>query len=160
MQELTELEKQLVLALQQGIPLVSRPYLAIAQKIGLTETQLMAKINELIDRGVIRRFGAALRHQDLGYTANAMVVWDIPDEQTAEIGKLLAALAEITHCYKRPRQPDWPYNIFTVIHGQSREECLQTVAAIAKTINVPDDSYRLLFSTRELKKISMKYFLD
>lgn len=155
---LTELEKKIVRELQQGLPLVERPYQAIAQRIGLSENELMTKINEMISNGIIRRFGAALRHQDLGYTANAMVVWDVPEDQAATVGQLLARLPEVTHCYQRPRQPGWPYTIFTVIHGQTREQCEQLAKKMAEKTGVIN--YKLLFSTAELKKSSMKYFID
>ncbi len=155
---LTELEKQIIRELQQGLPLVERPYLVIAQRLGIPEDELMDKINEMIGNGIIRRFGAALRHQDLGYTANAMVVWDVPEEQASGTGRLLAGLAKVTHCYQRPRRPGWPYNIFTVIHGQTRDQCEQFAAVMAEKIGV--SNYMLLFSTTELKKSSMQYFID
>ncbi len=155
---LTELEKQIIKELQQGLPLVERPFLAIAQRLGLFEDELMTKINEMIGNGIIRRFGAALRHQELGYTANAMVVWDVPEERAASIGRLLAGLAEVTHCYQRPRRPGWSFNIFTVIHGQTRDQCEQLAAIMSEKIDVPN--YKLLFSTTELKKSSMQYFVD
>ncbi|TYO94997.1 Lrp/AsnC family transcriptional regulator [Desulfallas thermosapovorans] len=155
---LTELEKKIVRELQQGLPLVERPYQAIAQRIGLSEKELMIKINEMISNGMIRRFGAALRHQDLGFTANAMVVWDVPEERAATVGRLLAGLPEVTHCYQRPRQPGWPYTIFTVIHGQTRVQCEQLAKKMAEKTGVTN--YKLLFSTAELKKSSMKYFID
>lgn len=154
----TELEKQIIKELQQGLPLVTRPYLALAEKLSLSEDELMAKTNEMITSGLIRRFGAALRHQKLGYTANAMVVWDVPDELAAETGRLLAGMAEVTHCYQRPRQPDWTYNLFTVIHGRNRKQCEQLAAAMAEKISITN--YMLLYSTKELKKSSMQYFVD
>ncbi len=155
---LTELEKQIIRELQQGLPLVARPYLALSKKLGLSEDELIAKINEMISSGLIRRFGAALRHQKLGYTANAMVVWDVPDELAADTGQLLAGMAEVTHCYQRPRQSGWPYNLFTVIHGQTREQCEDLASVMAEKIGVPN--YMLLFSIIELKKSSMQYFAD
>jgi DNA-binding Lrp family transcriptional regulator len=155
---LTELEKKIIRELQQGLPLVAKPYLAIAQWLGLSEDELMAKINDMIGNGQIRRFGAALRHQELGYTANAMVVWDVPEEQAADTGQLLAGLAEVTHCYQRPRRPGWPYNLFTVIHGHTQDQCEQLAEVMAEKIAV--SNYQLLFSTTELKKSSMQYFID
>ncbi|KAF1084711.1 hypothetical protein SPSYN_02496 [Sporotomaculum syntrophicum] len=155
---LTELEKQIIRELQQGLPLVVRPYLALAKKLSLSEDELMAKINEMITSGLIRRFGAAMHHQKLGYTANAMVVWDVPDELAADTGRLLAGMAEVTHCYQRSRQSGWPYNLFTVIHGQTQEQCEELAAVMAEKIGIPN--YMLLFSTTELKKSSMQYFVD
>jgi DNA-binding Lrp family transcriptional regulator len=155
---LTDLEKQIVIELQNGLPLVPKPYQEIAERLGLAENELIIKIKEMIERGIIRRFGAAVRHQDLGFTANAMVVWDVPEEQAPAAGRLLAGFAEVTHCYQRTRRPGWPYNIFTVIHGQTREECERIASRMAQKTGF--NNYRLLFSTRELKKSTMKYFLD
>jgi len=155
---LTELEKQIIRELQQGLPLVDRPYFIIAERLGLSEDALMARINDMLANGMMRRLGAALRHQKLGYTANAMVVWDVPDKQAADIGRQLAGLAEVTHCYQRPRQPGWHYNLFTVIHGQTRDQCEQLAASMAERVGVSD--YLLLYSSTELKKSSMQYFVD
>jgi DNA-binding Lrp family transcriptional regulator len=155
---LSDLEKQIVRELQAGLPLVDRPYLKIATKIGLSETELMDKIREMIKRGIIRRFGAALRHQDLGFTANAMIVWDVPENAAARVGRLMAEFNEVTHCYQRPRLPGWPYTIFTVIHGHARQDCERVAQKIAQKTGITN--YRLIYSTKELKKSSMKYFMD
>lgn len=155
---LNDLEKQIVRELQEGLPLVTKPYFEIAQRIGISEEELMANIEDMTKRGLIRRFGAALRHQDIGYTANAMVVWDVPENKAEAIGRKMAEFNEITHCYQRPRNPGWPYNIFTVVHAQNREDCEKMVAKIAQKIGM--SNYKLLFSTKELKKSSMKYFVD
>ncbi len=152
------MEIKIVKELQSGLPLVKRPYRQIGQKLGLSEQQVMDKIKEMIERGLIRRFGAALRHQDLGYTANAMVVWDVPEERAVTVGKQMARFREVTHCYQRPRRPGWPYTIFTVLHGQTRQECERVAAKIARETGV--QNYQLLFSTKELKKSSMEYFID
>lgn len=155
---LNNLEKQIVKELQNGLPLVSRPYLEIANRIGILEDELISKINEMIKRGIIRRFGAALRHQDLGFTANAMVVWEVPEEQAPSVGKAMAGFNEVTHCYQRTRHPSWPYSIFTVIHGPTKEHCERVAASIARKTGI--SNYKLVFSTKELKKSSMKYFMD
>ncbi|MHB1042745.1 MAG: siroheme decarboxylase subunit beta [Eubacteriales bacterium] len=152
----SEKEKAVIRELQKGLPFVSRPYLQVAQKLGMSETELIDIIKEMIERGMVRRFGAAVRHQDLGYVANAMVVWDVPDEKAAEVGMIMAAFDEVSHCYQRPRRPGWPYNIFTVVHGSTREECSVVAGRLAQASGV--ENYRLLFSTAELKKSSMRYF--
>lgn len=152
----SEKEKAVIRELQKGLPIVSRPYLQVAQKLGMSETELIDIIKEMIERGMIRRFGAAVRHQDLGYVANAMVVWDVPDEKAAEVGMTMAAFDEVSHCYQRPRRPGWPYNIFTVVHGATREECGVIAGRLAQASGV--ENFRLLFSTAELKKSSMRYF--
>lgn len=153
---LTEQDKQIIRELQNGLPMVSRPFKVMAAKLNMTEEGLIERIRYFIANGQIRRFGAAVRHQDLGYLANAMVVWDAPSEKAAEIGVIMAGFGEVTHCYQRPRYPDWPYNLFTMVHGRSREECVQTAEKISLATGVKE--YRLLFSTAELKKSSMRYF--
>lgn len=153
---LSEQDRQIICELQNGLPLVSRPFKQMAGRLNMTEEGLIERIRHFIANGQIRRFGAAVRHQDLGYLANAMVVWDTPDEKAAEIGSQMAAFEEVTHCYQRPRYPDWPYNLFTMVHGRSREECARIAEKIAQATGVKQ--YQLLFSTAELKKISMRYF--
>lgn len=155
---LSELEIKIVKELQAGLPLVSRPYLEIARRLGISETELLELIKDLAARGVIRRFGAALKHQDLGFTANAMVVWDVPEEQASEVGRIMAAFDGVSHCYQRPRRPGWPYTVFTVLHGRTREECEQLAARLAEAAGI--SNYKLLYSSRELKKSSMLYFTD
>lgn len=154
---LSDLEIKIVRELQAGLPLVERPYLEIARRVGLAEEELITTIKDMIRRGVIRRFGAALKHQDLGFTANAMVVWDVPENQASEVGRIMAGYKQVSHCYQRPRRQDWPYTIFTVLHGQNHDDCKKTAAELAAATGIKE--YKLLFSTRELKKSSMKYFL-
>lgn len=153
---LTEKEKQIIRELQRGIPLVNRPFKLLAQNLNTTEEELLDKIKNLLERGYIRRIGATVRHHNLGFQANAMVVWNVPDELVAEKGRKMAGFSEVSHCYQRPRRPDWPYNLFTVVHGRTREECIQAVKKMSSATGMKN--YRLLFSTMELKKSSMRYF--
>lgn len=153
-----KLERALVRELQEGLPLVKRPFLAIAQKLRVSEEEILAKVQEFIGQGVIRRFGATVRHQDLGYVANAMVVWCVPDERVSEVGRIMASFPEVTHCYERARAPGWPYNLYTVIHGQTEDQCREIAARLRAATGI--DDYQILFSTAELKKSSMKYFLE
>lgn len=155
---LTELEKKIVTELQEDLPLCSHPFRFIAERIGLGEEELLAKIREMKTRNLIRRFGAVLRHQKAGYVANAMVVWRVPEERAQEVGRMMASFKEVSHCYQRATCPDWTYNLFTMIHGESREECERIATLISDKVNVGD--YRLLYSVRELKKTSMQYFRE
>jgi len=155
---LTELEKDIVTELQEDLPLSSHPFRLIAEKIGIKEEELLAKIREMKAQGIIRRFGAVLRHQKAGYVANAMVVWRVPEERAKEVGRMMADFREVSHCYQRATCPDWTYNLFTMIHGKSREECERIAALISDKVKIED--YRLLYSARELKKTSMKYFRE
>ncbi len=155
---LTEQEKQIIRELQNNMPLVSRPFAEIARRLGMKEQELIDKINEFKQRGILRRFGATVRHQNLGFTANAMIVWDIPDDQVEKAGKTMAQFPEISHCYQRPTHPGWPYNLFTVVHGKTHAECEEKAKAISEKTGYR--KFKAVFSTRELKKSSMRYFED
>ena len=144
--------------LQDDIPLSPRPFAVIGEALGMTEEEVLAKVNEWLRNGMIRRFGAMVRHQKLGYIANAMSAWDVPDERAEEAGRILAGADEVSHCYQRPRADGWNYNIFAMIHGATPEECYDVAAALAEKVGI--DSYELLFSSREFKKVSMSYFME
>ncbi len=155
---LSELEIQITRELQEGLPLVARPFAAIAERLGIREDQVLQMVRDLIERGVIRRFGATIRHQKIGFVANAMVVWQVEPEQVAEVGQKLADCPEITHCYQRKSHAKWPYQLYSVVHGQTAQECRETAERIAQSIGITN--YQMIFSTRELKKTSMKYFVE
>ncbi|MEW6698202.1 MAG: Lrp/AsnC family transcriptional regulator [Bacillota bacterium] len=155
---LSELEQRIVMELQGGLPLVSRPFEALAGRLGLSEDEFLARVHAIHRAGIMRRIGAALRHHRVGFTANAMIVWQIPEEKIVEVGEQLSKLPEVTHCYQRMSLPQWPYNFYTMVHGRSREECRQTAEKLAQIAG--ESNYRLLYSVAELKKSSMKYFMD
>jgi len=148
----------LVAAIQAGLPLVERPYLAIAEQLVLTEQVVIQKISDLQSSGVIRRLGVIVRHHELGYRANAMVVWDIPDDQVDELGKQLSAEDEVTLCYQRPRKPDWPYNLFSMIHGKNRGEVVSCIERMAENLGLDNTPYDILFSLKRFKQRGAKYF--
>lgn len=146
-------EKALVIAISRGLPLVKRPYAAIAKDIGSTEALVMEGIQRLIQRGDIKRFGVIVRHRKLGYRANAMVVWDIPDERIAELGNCISRYDFVNLCYQRPRRlPNWPYNLFCMIHGQDREEVKLQVSLINKQCGLTPYIHDILFSNRCFKQ--------
>lgn len=155
---LTELDKAIIRELQGDLPLVPKPYAAVAAKLNIDEDLLLDKIRWMKERGMIRRLGAAIRHREAGFTANAMVVWQVREEDAEEIGRKLASYPEVTHCYQRPEFPGWPYNLYTMIHGQSREECEELAKRLSEKIGIND--YRMLYSTKELKKSSMRYYME
>lgn len=155
---LSELEKRVVRELQEGLPLVSRPFAVLAGRLGLSEAQLLREIAVLKEKGIIRRFGAAVRHQDLGFVHNAMVVWSVPEDRVEEVGRIMAGFKEVSHCYERATAPGWPYNLFTMLHGTDEGRCRDLAGRLALAAGV--DGFRLLYSTAELKKSSMKYFLE
>ena len=154
---LSSLEINIIRKIQEDLPLVPEPYKAIAEELGITEIELINKIEEFYNNGVIRRFGATLNHRKIGFKGNAMVVWKVPDERIKEVSEIMILFSEVSHCYERPTFPSWPYNIFTMVHGKSDQECEELVKKIASLTNLND--YNILFSTSELKKTSMKYFI-
>ena len=155
---LTELEKRIIASIQEDMEISERPYLAISEKLGITEAELLEILQSLCDRGVIRRFGATLRHQKSGFSANAMVAWQVPEEQIEAVGTIMAKFAQVSHCYRRNPSGSWPFNLYTMVHATSEKECHAIAADMAAKAGV--ESYSLLFSRRELKKTSMAYFAD
>ena len=156
--EFTDLEKKIIALLQTDIPVVERPFLEMAERIGITEEEFLRVLKDLNDRGMIRRFGATLKHQKSGFKANAMVAWKVAEERVEKAGTIMATFQEITHCYRRNPAPGWRYNLYTMVHAASEE----AVHAIVKRISeaVEEEDYEILFSRKELKKTSMNYFED
>ena len=155
---LSEFEKKIIAATQGDIPVSQRPYRDIAQEIGVSEGELIATLQDLCDRGIVRRFGATLRHQKSGITANAMVAWQVDENAVEQAGETLAAFSAVSHCYRRNPAPGWPYNLYTMVHARNEQECLETTRQMAEQAGI--EKYTVLFSRRELKKTSMQYFDD
>ncbi|MBI4643021.1 MAG: Lrp/AsnC family transcriptional regulator [Deltaproteobacteria bacterium] len=155
---LTDLEEKVILALQRDLEVVPRPFLEVAEQLGVKEEELLAAVRSLMEQGYIRRFGATLRHQQSGYAANVLVVWRVPESELTAIGKKLAAYREVSHCYARTPAPTWPYNLYTMIHGKTPEDCTLTAARMAADTGMAD--YQMLFSETELKKTTMRYFRE
>ena len=153
---LSEQDKALVRALQKDVPLVERPFEDIGNRIEMREEEVLQRVRAWKEDGTIRRFGAVLRHRQLGIEANAMVVWEVDLDRTEEVGRIMASFPEVTHCYERPRFPDWPFTLFTMVHGRTPEECERVAKRISERTGV--GTYRLIYSTREWKKADMKYF--
>ena len=155
---LTDLEKKVIAAIQGDIPVQARPYQILADAVGVSEQTFIDTLQDLTDRGVIRRFGATLRHQKSGFQANAMTAWQVAEERIEAVGHIMAAFRAVSHCYRRDPADGWPYNLYTMIHGKSEQECRETARRMSARSGVK--TYQLLFSRRELKKISMTYFPD
>ncbi|MCP3872238.1 MAG: Lrp/AsnC family transcriptional regulator [Desulfobacteraceae bacterium] len=155
---LTDLEKKIIAMLQTDIPVVKRPFLEMAEQIGITEDEFLNVLKALDKRGMIRRFGATLKHQNSGFKANAMVAWKVDEDKVERTGNIMTTFREITHCYRRNPAPGWKYNLYTMVHASTEEECYATVKKISEAVQ--EDEYELLFSRQELKKTSMKYFED
>jgi len=154
---LDAVDRKLVAATQAGLPLVAEPYRALAEQLGLDEAEVIQRLQRLLDNGGIRRIGAIPNHYALGFTANGMSVWDIADEAVTEVGARVGALDFVTHCYERPRHlPLWPYNLFAMVHGRSRDEIKDKVARIAALIGPAARGHDVLFSTRILKKTGLR----
>lgn len=156
-----DLDRRLVLATQGGLPLVPRPYAALAAQLGCSEAEVRERLEAMLARGVIRRIGAVPNHYAIGYTANGMSVWDIDDAHVDAVGELVGALDFVTHCYRRPRRlPDWPYNLFAMVHAGSREAALGRVADIAALVEYRFPTalraHDVLFSTSILKKTGLR----
>jgi siroheme decarboxylase len=154
--DLTEIEKKIISSLQGNLPITERPYLEISEKLGIGEDEFLKILKSLCDRGIIRRFGATLRHQKSGFSANAMGAWQVDENRIDEVGKEMASFREVTHCYRRNPADGWPYNLYTMIHGADEEACRKIARKMAEKAQV--QNYTLLFSRKELKKTSMKYF--
>ncbi|MCU7922632.1 MAG: AsnC family protein [Candidatus Thiodiazotropha sp. (ex Dulcina madagascariensis)] len=152
------IDLRLVCAIQSGLPLVPRPYAGIAAELGITESEVIARLKHLLERGDIRRFGVVVRHRELGYRANAMVVWDVPDERVSEIGRLIGRQACVTLCYRRPRRPGrWRYNLFCMIHGRSREGVLRNLEKMVEACDLAGIEHEVLFSLRRFKQRGARY---
>ena len=153
MRALTEDERRVLLAIQDGLPLVPEPYRKVGERLGLSEERVMEVVRSLLAHGKIKRLGAVPNHYALGITANGMAVWDVPDDRIGEVGPRLGAMPEVSHCYRRPRHPpQWPYNLFAMVHGYSRDEVLSTVERIGRELGIDGRPHAVLFSTRLLKK--------
>ncbi len=151
------LDRKLISATQAGLPLMREPYRMLGMQVGLSEEEVIARLQKLLDSGAIRRIGAIPNHYALGFTANGMSVWDVPDDAVAEIGARVGALDFVTHCYERPRHlPHWPYNLFAMVHGRTRDEIRAKVAEIAELIGPAARGHDVLFSTRILKKTGFR----
>lgn len=150
-------DRDIVSALQGGLPLVAAPYAAVAASLGLSEEDLLTRLEAMQASGVIRRIAVAPNHFKLGMTANGMTVWDVEDVRVAELGTLVGALPFVTHSYKRPRAlPDWPYNLFAMVHGAARDEVEEKRQQIAGILGPASRANDILYSTRILKKTGLR----
>lgn len=151
-------DQALIEAVQNGLPLTSHPYADIGARIGMTGQQVMQRLQALIDAGVIKRLGVIVRHHELGYRANAMVVWDIADERVDTLGPCMSQFEFVTLCYRRPRRlPDWPYNLFCMIHGRDHETVLANVTLLAERCGLQEAAREVLFSRRRFKQRGAVY---
>ena len=154
---LAAIERKIIEATQQGLPLAARPYGEIAARLGINEHEVIQHMRAMLERGIIRRMGAIPNHYALGWSANGMSVWDLPGDKIRELGKMVGGLDFVSHCYHRPRHPPiWSYNLFAMVHGSSREEVEEKVEHIAEKLGPHDRGHEILYSTRILKKTGLR----
>jgi DNA-binding Lrp family transcriptional regulator len=153
-------DRQLIVAVQQGLPITSRPYLAIAQQLAITEQEVIDRLAGLKQQGLIKRLGVIVQHRKLGYQANAMVVWAIPDEVVDNIGRKLSQEKFVNLCYQRPRRENWHYNLYCMIHGKSRDTVLLQLQQLIETHALAGFDYQVLFSRRCFKQRGAIYAIE
>ncbi len=156
--EPTEEDKNFIRELQKDMEIIDEPFVKAANNLGITENELFETMKHYEDIGVMRRFAAILRHRQIGFTANGMIVWKVPEDRISEVGEKLGAFPQVSHCYERPTYADWPYNVFSMIHCKTQDEAHDVAKTIQDQINVPD--YDILFSCREFKKVRVEYFVE
>jgi DNA-binding Lrp family transcriptional regulator len=156
-QPIDGLDRRLIQATQAGLPLKEKPYHHLAAELGIAPEDVMRRMRRMLEAGIIRRIGVVPNHYTLGYRANGMSVWDVPDEAVSSIGRRVGALDFVSHAYHRPRHlPMWPHNLFAMVHGRTRAEVEDKVAAIADLIGSADRGHSILYSTRILKKTGLR----
>ena len=154
---LPDLDRRLIAATQGGLPLVPRPYEAIGAALGLSGDAVRERLAAMLASGLIRRIGAVPNHYKLGFTANGMSVWDVDDERVDALGAQVGALPGVSHCYRRPRRlPQWPYNLFAMLHGRSRMEVVDQAARIEALLGAACRGHDILYSTAILKKTGLR----
>jgi siroheme decarboxylase len=154
---LDAIDRRIIVATQAGLPLCEEPYDVVAKAVEVSAGEVMRRLRRLVAGGAIRRIGAVPNHYALGYRANGMSVWDIPDAQISQIGRAVGALDFVSHCYHRPRRrPDWPYNLFAMVHGRTRADVDARVAEIAGLVASASRGHTVLYSTRILKKTGLR----
>jgi DNA-binding Lrp family transcriptional regulator len=153
---LSDLEIAAIRVVQEDLPLVERPFAAQAAELGCSEDDVLGLLASFKERKLMRRFAAVMNHRTAGFKANAMGVWAVPEDRLDDIGPQMAGFALVSHCYRRPTYPDWPYSVFTMVHGKHSRDCETTIAAIRDETGV--DDYALLWSIKEYKKTRVRYF--
>ncbi len=152
-----EIDRQIMHATQAGLPLTSEPYQTLAEQLNLSTDEVMRRLSAMQDNGIIRRIGAVPNHYRLGYLFNGMTVWNVPDEQIDELGLKMGQLVFVSHCYHRPRHlPDWPYNLFAMVHGKTQAEVDAQIRICAEILGSANQGYDVLYSTRILKKTGFR----
>jgi DNA-binding Lrp family transcriptional regulator len=154
---LSDFDRRLIAATQSGLPLVARPYEAVGAMLGVAGEAVRERLAQMIDEGLVRRIGAVPNHYRLGYSANGMTVWDVDDAQVDALGERVAGLPGVSHCYRRPRElPRWPYNLYAMLHGRSREAVEAQRREIRSLLGAASRADEVLYSTAILKKTGLR----
>jgi len=154
--DLSSLEVSVIRTVQEDLPLVARPFATQADSLGCAEADLLQALRSFQERKLMRRFAAVMNHRTAGFKANAMGVWAVPEADLARVGPQMAGFAAVSHCYRRPTYDDWPYTVFTMVHGRSARDCEATIEAIRTETGI--DEHALLWSVKEYKKVRIRYF--
>lgn len=152
---LSKLDKAIIHCVSKDIPLSREPFKNLAKRLGMEQGVLLARIQSYKKQGLMRKFCASLNHKKIGFRYNAMVVWRVPAAISDKAGRFMASLPQVSHCYERPRRPDWNYNLYSMIHGRTKNECLEVVEKIRRKTGSVD--FRVLFSTKEYKKTGARF---
>lgn len=155
---LTKTDEEIIKALQEDFPLCEEPYKVLAERAGVTEEEFLKRVQDFVAEKKIRKMGAVLRHREVGFKFNALCAWEVPPEKLDDVAKIMSNHPAVSHCYDRNTAPNWNYNLYTMIHAKTREECDAIVLALAEITGV--ENYQVLYSKKEWKKTSMKYFKD
>ena len=158
MENFSRQDKQIIRALQEDFPLCAEPYKILAQRAGMSEEDFLRRVKELVDEKKIRRMGAVLRHREVGFKANALCAWHVPPENLDAVAKIMTSNAAVSHCYDRTPAPNWNYNLYTMVHAKTRDECDKIIGELANLSGATD--YKILYTKREWKKTGMKYFCE
>ena len=155
--QLDAIDRRIIQATQDGLPVIRQPYHEIARRLQLEPALVIQRLQRMQERGLIRRMGVIPNHYQLGYRANGMSVWDVPDDKIEEYGDIIGSLNFVSHCYQRPRHlPDWPYNLYAMVHGRDRLTTEDQVRRIADLLGKDDHGHEVLYSTRILKKTGLR----
>ena len=158
MENLSQLDKEIIKALQEDFPLCEEPYKLLSQRVGISEEEFLRRVRELVAEKKIRKMGAVLRHREVGFNANALCAWQVPPDKLDDIAQVMSNHAAVSHCYDRTPAPNWNYNLYTMIHAKTRDECEQIIRELATLTSVTN--YKILYTKKEWKKTGMKYFCE
>ncbi|MCR5834410.1 MAG: AsnC family transcriptional regulator [Selenomonadaceae bacterium] len=158
METLTLQDKEIIKALQEDFPLCEEPYKVLAERAGMTEEKFLQRVKELMAEKKIRKMGAVLRHREVGFNANALCAWCVPPEKLDDIAETMSTNAAVSHCYDRTPAPNWNYNLYTMVHAKTREECEKIIENLSALTGITD--YKILYTKKEWKKTGMKYFCE